>query len=123
MKDNKLIYDIGFHKGEDTGFYLSQGYNVIAIEADPELYNKGKTKFKKEINSGNLVLLNLASKGGDEVIPADINTTTFDKILSKYGVPYYLKIAIENNDHYCIKALKDFKLPIFISTESESSDR
>ena len=110
MKDNKLIYDIGFHKGEDTGFYLSQGYNVIAIEANPELYNKGKTKFKKEINSGNLVLLNLgissitgreqfwvcrnnphwnsfhknlASKGGDAVIPVDINTTTFDKILSK----------------------------------------
>ena len=30
-----LIFDIGFHKGEDTLFYLLKGYRVIAVDADP----------------------------------------------------------------------------------------
>ena len=35
-----LIFDIGFHKGEDTLFYLLKGYRVIAVDADPNLINE-----------------------------------------------------------------------------------
>ena len=38
----ELIYDIGFHKGEDTLFYLLKGYNVVAVDADIELIEEGK---------------------------------------------------------------------------------
>ena len=37
-----LIFDIGFHKGEDTLFYLLKGYRVIAVDADPDLINEWK---------------------------------------------------------------------------------
>ena len=33
----KLIYDIGLHRGEDTAYYVARGFNVIAIEANPDL--------------------------------------------------------------------------------------
>ena len=36
-----LIYDVGFHRGEDTEFYLAKGFKVVAIEAHPELYQCG----------------------------------------------------------------------------------
>ena len=37
-----LIFDIGFHKGEDTLFYLLKGYRVIAVDADPDLIMNGR---------------------------------------------------------------------------------
>ena len=104
MINNNLIYDIGFHKGEDTDFYISLGYKVLAVEADPLLVDLGKEKFKKHIEDGNLKLLNygisnkngkdifwvckknphwnsfhknLATKGNDEVEPIEVETITF----------------------------------------------
>ncbi len=55
-----LIYDVGFHHGEDTEFYLAKGFKVVAIEAHPGLYRAGLEKFADHIESGRLVLLNLA---------------------------------------------------------------
>jgi hypothetical protein len=28
-----LIFDVGFHRGEDTDFYLKKGFRVVAVEA------------------------------------------------------------------------------------------
>ena len=39
--NNNLIFDFGFHNGDDSDFYLRKGYNIVAIEANPELVNKG----------------------------------------------------------------------------------
>jgi hypothetical protein len=30
-----LIYDVGMNNGDDTAYYLSRGFRVIAIEASP----------------------------------------------------------------------------------------
>jgi FkbM family methyltransferase len=54
-----FVFDIGFNDGRDTAFYMQAGFNVIAIEADPELYGKGREKFAKEIAEKRLVLLNI----------------------------------------------------------------
>ena len=55
-----LIYDVGFHHGEDTEFYLTKGFKVVAIEAHPGLCQAGREKFAHEIESGRLTLLNIA---------------------------------------------------------------
>ena len=36
-KDSKVIFDLGMHNGDDTAFYLSRGFNVVALEANPAL--------------------------------------------------------------------------------------
>jgi FkbM family methyltransferase len=60
-QNEKLIFDLGFHQGEDTSHYLASGFNVVAIEADPNLYRLGLKIFAKEINEQRLVLINAAA--------------------------------------------------------------
>ena len=46
--NEKLIYDVGMHLGEDAEFYLSKGYKVIAIDADPNLIKLAKSRFASD---------------------------------------------------------------------------
>src|SRR5260221_7698885 len=34
---NRVIYDVGAHRGEDAAFYLQKGFAVVAVEANPLL--------------------------------------------------------------------------------------
>ncbi len=56
-KYNNLIYDVGMHRGEDTDFYLKKGFNVIAFEANPDLVKHCKERFSKEIQIGQLIIV------------------------------------------------------------------
>ncbi len=56
-KHNDLIYDVGMHKGEDTEFYLSKGFRVIAFEADPELVSLCRVRLKRFIDQGQLQIV------------------------------------------------------------------
>lgn len=42
--NKQLIFDIGFHKGEDTRYYLYKGYNVVAVDA-AEKPDYGRQKY------------------------------------------------------------------------------
>lgn len=59
MRD-KLIFDVGAHKGEDTEFYLKKGFSVVAIEAMPEFCSLLERRFKPSIDGGQLKVLNVA---------------------------------------------------------------
>lgn len=52
-----LIYDIGLHKGEDTEFYLKKGFRVVAFEANPQLIEHCKTRFKDALDDRRLTLV------------------------------------------------------------------
>jgi len=131
-----LLYDVGFHKGEDTHFYLKKGFRVVAVEANPALHAAGVARFSDQIRSGQLSLLNAAIAEHDGPIRFFINkratewsTTSsefaarnselgakseevivpgmrFERILGEFGVPYYLKIDIEGADHLCLRGLQ-----------------
>lgn len=49
-----LIYDVGLHKGEDSAFYLKLGFKVLGIEANPELVQHCQARFRNQIASGQL---------------------------------------------------------------------
>ena len=55
--DQNLIYDIGMHRGEDTGFYLRKGFKVIGFEANPHLVEQCKIRFQAAIAAGRLHLI------------------------------------------------------------------
>lgn len=145
--NNKLIIDIGMHKGEDAGFYLQNGYTVVAVDADPGLIEDAKSKFKKAYNSKQLILLNYAvsDKDGDKVTfnlsqntiwnslkeniadrahlskdSITVETRTLSSIIAEYGAPLYCKIDIEGYDEVCLQTLKQAtELPQYISVETE----
>jgi FkbM family methyltransferase len=147
--DQHLIYDVGAHKGEDTEFYLSCGFRVVAVEANPKLAEAIRERFASAIASGDLVVLQVAiaeSEGttdfyenklsvwgtinptwaernkslGAESRVVPVPTVKFESILREYGVPYYLKVDIEGSDLLCMEALQDFPTkPRFLSIESD----
>jgi FkbM family methyltransferase len=51
-----LIFDVGFHRGEDSAFYLAEGFSVVAVEANPDLVELGRKRFADAISEGRLVL-------------------------------------------------------------------
>ncbi len=143
--DPHLIYDVGLFDGGDTAYYLFRGYNVVAIDANPVMVEKARSRFAKEIQDKRLTLLNvgvskesgtmefwvsdvpewssfdrsIASRDGTRHKSVAVATAPFAQILEEYGVPHYLKIDIEGNDRLCVDALKGNTLPTYISVESE----
>jgi FkbM family methyltransferase len=145
----KLVYDIGMHIGQDTEYYLKLGYKVLAVEANPCLVEIAKNKFKKHIDLGNLIILNVGINTTEEKLPFYVNKrlsewSSFDKALGtrggnyeivevqcystgklfeEYGVPYYMKVDIEGYDHLCILGINENgQKPQFVSCEATSLD-
>lgn len=144
-----LIYDVGMHNGDDTAFYLAQGFRVLAIEADSDLVAKCQSRFARQIEASQLTIVNtgiwrkngsatfwicddnkswnsfdrsIASRDGCGHHAIEIETRVFGDILRRYGIPFYLKIDIEGHDHLCLEALHDVPLPPFVSAEDRGVD-
>ena len=141
-----LIFDVGLNVGQDTEFYLSQGYRVLAVEADPVLAEAARKKFDRQIQEVSLEILNVGIADRDgfadfwiceekpefnsfhRTIAArdsyshrciQIPVLRFEKIIEQYGIPYFLKIDIEGNDMLCLDGLSSSTAPKYLSIESE----
>jgi FkbM family methyltransferase len=144
MKEN-LIFDVGFHEGQDTEFYLKKGYSVIAMDANPDLVAAGESKFAKYIADGRLALLNVGIGNQRGVLPfyanddnsafssfdPDIGTTRgryrvmqipvvpLRELFDTHGTPYYAKIDIEGFDFDAVVSLREHaEKPKYISVEN-----
>lgn len=140
-----LIFDIGFHVGQDTDYYLKKGFAVVAIDANPILIEEGKKRFAKDIADGRLVLINIGIGDRSDTLPFYVNKTlsewsSFDKqigtlrgeyyvievplvslrsIIEEHGTPYYLKADIEGYDLMAVKSIRDVSdKPQYISIEN-----
>lgn len=56
-KHADLIYDVGFHRGEDTAFYLKKGFRVVAFEAHPRLAEQGRAMFADAARDGRFTMV------------------------------------------------------------------
>jgi FkbM family methyltransferase len=88
--DTKVIFDLGAHKGEDSDFYLSKGFRVIAIDASDSLCETVRKRFSDHRNKNNFSILNYAiTEKNDEIITFYENTgnsvwgTIFDSWVSR----------------------------------------
>lgn len=140
-----LIYDVGMHNGDDTAYYLHRGFRVVAIDANPEACERASERFRAEIDSGRLTILNvgiapkpeshvfwvceehpewssfnqhIAARDGAAHHAIHVNCRPLDEILKQYGVPFYLKVDIEGRDLLCIDALRTERdRPKYVSIE------
>lgn len=60
MRSDNLIIDVGAHVGQDTAYYLAKGFDVVAVEANPELADQLGDRFTADVASGRLRILNTA---------------------------------------------------------------
>jgi FkbM family methyltransferase len=140
----KTIFDLGMHVGQDTAFYLAKGFRVIAIEANPVLAQDGERNFKKQIDAGQLTILNIGVGDKEGVFPfyvnhhsewssfdkdigsrdgckelVDIPMFPFEKILARYGTPYFMKVDIEGYDNVVLQRLAlTASRPQYLSVEN-----
>jgi FkbM family methyltransferase len=144
-----LVYDVGMNNGDDTAYYLHRGYRVVAIEADPEIAQECEVRFRQEIATGRLTILNVAvgpqpgvaqfciyldhshwnsfSQGraaaaGLRTKMIDVTVRPFNEILAEFGIPHYLKIDIEGSDLHCLQGLRPEAVPTYISLELTELD-
>jgi FkbM family methyltransferase len=141
-----MIFDVGLNIGQDTDFYLTQGYRVVAIEADPTLAQAARDRFAAYIRTGQLEVVNAGVAEADgsaefwicESKPEfnsfhrdiaarnlyshhsiQVPTIRFASMIERYGTPHFLKIDIEGNDMLCLDGLSSSCLPNYVSIESE----
>jgi FkbM family methyltransferase len=147
-----LIYDLGMHDGADTAYYLSKGFRVVAVEADPALAQSAALRFARPLAAKRLVVVNkavaakpgrvvlhrvensiwstleqdrveLAARKGSSHSDVEVEATTSADLLREFGVPYYIKIDIEGLDTTALRGLSDLEeRPPFVSIESERRD-
>jgi len=149
MIKNNLVFDLGFHNGIDTEFYLKKGFDVVAIEANPKLVKEGLKKFKSEIKSGKLTILNkvvsdkienmnfyihkmksdwsscfkvIAESDGSISNRISVESININELFHEFGVPYYMKVDIEGCDSIVAKQLFVQEKPKFVSFEISRKD-
>ena len=134
--DRRLIFDLGMNDGSDTAFYLAKGFSVVGVDAAEDLCDLVRDKYQTDIDSGRLVIENVAITESEGPITFYLNeksvwgttrsdwaerngrlshgvtaTLTVDGVplsylLGKYGTPYYLKIDIEGADLAALSGLR-----------------
>ena len=145
MEDQKIIYDLGANNGDDLPYYLEKAHKVIAVEALPERARGIRERFRAELNSGRLVVENVAVVDSSQheghidiwihhedakstvVSPStDVGLYTKSRVpaiavtqlIEKHGDPYFIKVDLENYDATILKALFQGGIfPPFISSE------
>ena len=60
MMVNKTIIDLGACKGDDSNFYLLKGFDVIAVEANPNLCEEMQKLYKEFIDAKRFKIINRA---------------------------------------------------------------
>jgi FkbM family methyltransferase len=140
-----LILDLGANRGEDTEFYLAKGFKVVAVEANPLLFQALRDRMAEPIAAGQLVLYNIGiwteareatfylnedndhwssfdpaygTREGTRYRTLPIRCVPIQELLLRHGVPHYLKIDIEGADRLVLGQLRGEKLlPRYISVE------
>ena len=144
----ELVFDVGLHNGDDTAYYLAHGYDVVAVEANPDFCAAAKKRFAAEIQDGRLTIRNVgiakqsgeltfwisersewssfdkvnATRTGISASPIVVPAIRFADILNDYGQALYVKIDIEGSDSACIHDLERCEsVPSYISFEGHAN--
>jgi FkbM family methyltransferase len=127
----KIAFDIGANIGQTADILLPNYDKIICFEPNPSLVLFLKSKFKdnnkivienlalsdkNEIKKFNISNCHVLSTFSDDWIynsrfsnnyswnsKIDVQTTTLDEIINKYGIPYFIKIDVEGYEQEVFK--------------------
>lgn len=135
-----LIYDLGAHNGDDTAYYVAEGFRVVSVEANPVLAGRLRQQFagapvtvvEGALGESSGITTFWVNEDYDEFSSIDeavggrtpnhhsiqVAGITMTDLQREYGVPYYLKSDIELADIHCLRQLTPDDLPQYISVEA-----
>jgi FkbM family methyltransferase len=159
VKKDDLCYDIGANYGNRTEIFLQLGANVVSVEPQPEQARFLERKFKKNIHlvkkaigaePGQSLMYISADNPLSSLSPEwiqqvkrerfkhvswdntiEVELTTIDKLIEKYGKPDFCKIDVEGYELEVIKGLSEpisyisfeFTIPEFTNRAVECINR
>lgn len=94
-----VIIDVSADPGDDTGYYLTKGFDVICLEQTATGLHALEARFGEEIRNGR-VLVNQAQLG-----PRDDANPVISELITAYGRPYYVKIESNGGERALIAGL------------------
>ena len=143
--NSRLIADLGMNNGDDTAFYLSRGFEVVALEANPGLCSSAGQRFAEAVGQGKLKIVNAAiwdqsgevtfhvnldndhwssietgwaGRDNSQTRPITVRSMTLGELVAEHGVPYYLKIDVEGVDLQVLEQLNSLDTrPARVSVE------
>jgi FkbM family methyltransferase len=134
--DSGLVFDLGMHHGEDTAYYLSRGFRVVGVEANPANVAHLQDRFASEIADGRVTVVpraiaaqrgrvtftavagrtiwgsidegfvQRARRDGLKTTTVEVDAVSLGEVLDEHGTPYYLKVDVEGMDLTCVAALR-----------------
>lgn len=150
MTATQTVFDLGFHNGDDTDYYLARGCRVIAVEANPYLAQAGATRFAEAIGTGRLTLINKAIAPGagpvsfhihrtnsdwsscfEELVRSDgsepetvqVEAISLHDLYREFGVPHYAKVDLEGCDVFTARQVFEYpEKPRYLSFETNKRD-
>src|SRR5262245_47001837 len=135
--DPGLVFDVGMYRGEDTAFYLSRGYRVVGVEANPDLVEALHQRFAAEVSAARLTILPVAigprrgrtrfavaqgkqvystadpgylaaaRRHGIDFAAVEVDMVTIGDVMAEHGTPYFLKVDVEGMDRAVVESLAD----------------
>jgi FkbM family methyltransferase len=125
----KLIFDLGLHKGEDSELYLKKGFNVVAVEALPELCEYSRSRLRGYVDKGELVIINKA------IAERDDQSITFYRNLNISGIGTIDRKILRRNNRYGTRSvpvqvgtvrldslIRKYGMPYYLKTDLEGAD-
>lgn len=144
-KDSRVVFDLGMNNGDDTAFYLSRGFNVIALDANPILCKRATKRFQAAIQNGHLKIVNAAiweergettfyinldndhwssldigwaGRNSSRCEKISVQCVTLSSLFAEFSVPRFLKIDVEGADYVVLEQLRGNNvLPQYVSVE------
>ena len=133
IKKGDLVFDVGANEGNRTDIFLELGAKVVAVEPQAECIAKLEAKFGSKIElvkkgldeqEGKKLLYKSDSslissfnkdyidavkddrfKGANWTPAGELEMTTLDALIAKYGVPDFCKIDVEGFEQQVLKGL------------------
>jgi len=136
-----LFFDFGFFDGADSLSYLSQGYRVVAVEADPTLAAAGNANpaLAPFIAAGKLHILNYAialdtAAPGQTTFYLNKCTKEWNSFQSSVGCRSCVAPNLEDatkasctaitvTSTPCSKVFQDYGIPVYLKADMEGAEQ
>jgi FkbM family methyltransferase len=147
MENNRVIFDLGVHTGQDTLYYLRKGFRVVGLEARADLCNIAQkmvtragladrftlvqralfdrsdetTKFyvNDQKDDWGSLYRGAAEQGIYTAREIEVRTVTLGDMFDRFGTPYYIKSDMEGADSIFVEQLLWSKVrPLYVSIEA-----
>ncbi|MGU3495341.1 FkbM family methyltransferase [Xanthobacteraceae bacterium A53D] len=144
-QSSRFIMDLGMNHGDDAAYYLAKGFEVVAVEANPDLVAGAQARFAKEIAARRFTLVEAAVWEASGSVPFHVNeandhwsgvkaeqagranspthtveaqAVTLVDLFNQFGTPFYLNVGVEGVDLTVLRQLSSQIIkPLYVSVE------